>query len=213
MTDSMNNDIRDRTIALAGIYQAARLVQQTAQGERRDADATRASINSILNTDPESTAAVYGDSRALGTGLETVMSQLANDNKQRDMVLTGYVITLMHLERKLTRQTALMKQLANGIERIKGETNLADVTDPDIIAALAELYKDTVSSLQPRIMVKGEESVLRNSDSKNMIRALLLAGMRAAVLWRQRGGNRIRLIFQRKQFLDCCAALLAEARR
>jgi len=213
MTDSMNNDIRDRTIALAGIYQAARLVQQTAQGERRDADATRASINSILNTDPESTAAVYGDSRALGTGLETVMSQLANDNKQRDMVLTGYVITLMHLERKLTRQTALMKQLANGIERIKGETNLADVTDPDIIAALAELYKDTVSSLQPRIMVKGEESVLRNTDSKNMIRALLLAGMRAAVLWRQRGGNRIRLIFQRKQFLDCCAALLAEARR
>lgn len=213
MTDSMNNDIRDRTIALAGIYQAARLVQQTAQGERRDADATRASINSILNTDPESTAAVYGDSRALGTGLETVMSQLANDNKQRDMVLTGYVITLMHLERKLTRQTALMKQLANGIERIKGETNLADVTDPDIIAALAELYKDTVSSLQPRIMVKGEESVLRNTDSKNMIRALLLAGMRAAVLWRQRGGNRIRLIFQRKQFLDCCTALLAEARR
>jgi high frequency lysogenization protein len=106
-----------------------------------------------------------------------------------------------------------MKQLANGIERIKGETNLADVTDPDIIAALAELYKDTVSSLQPRIMVKGEESVLRNTDSKNMIRALLLAGMRAAVLWRQRGGNRIRLIFQRKQFLDCCAALLAEARR
>jgi high frequency lysogenization protein len=87
------------------------------------------------------------------------------------------------------------------------------VTDPDIIAALAELYKDTVSSLQPRIMVKGEESVLRNTDSKNMIRALLLAGMRAAVLWRQRGGNRIRLIFQRKQFLDCCAALLAEARR
>lgn len=209
----MNNDIRDRTIALAGIYQAARLVQQTAQGERRDADATRASINSILNTDPESTAAVYGDSRALGTGLETVMSQLTNDNKQRDMVLTGYVITLMHLERKLTRQTALMKQLANGIERIKGETNLADVTDPDIIAALAELYKDTVSSLQPRIMVKGEESVLRNTDSKNMIRALLLAGMRAAVLWRQRGGNRIRLIFQRKQFLACCAALLAEARR
>jgi len=213
MTDSMNKDIRDRTIALAGIYQAARLVQQTAQGERRDADATRASINSILNTDPESTAAVYGDSRALGTGLETVMSQLANDNKQRDMVLTGYVITLMHLERKLTRQSALMKQLANGIERIKGETNLADVTDPDISAALAELYKDTVSSLQPRIMVKGEESVLRNTDSKNMIRALLLAGMRAAVLWRQRGGNRIRLIFQRKQFLDCCIALLAEARR
>jgi high frequency lysogenization protein len=209
----MNTDIQDRSIALAGMYQAVRLVQQTARGERRDAAATRASISSILNTDPESALAVYGDSRALISGLELVTSQLANDSKRRDLALTGYVITLMHLERKLTRQPDLMQKLASGIERIKGEIKLADELDPGIIAALAEIYKDTVSSLQPRIMVQGEESVLRNTESKNMIRALLLAGMRAAVLWRQRGGNRIRLIFQRKQILDCCAELLAEARR
>ena len=209
----MNSEIRDRSIALAGMYQAVKLVQQTAQGERRDAAATRASIKSILNTDPESAAAVYGDSRALITGLEIVTGQLANDSKQRDMALTGYVITLMHLERKLTRQSELMKKLAGGIERIKGDVTFADVVAPDIIAALAEVYKDTVSTLQPRIMVQGEESVLRNTESKNMIRALLLAGMRAAVLWRQRGGNRIKLIFQRKQILDCCEELLREARR
>jgi high frequency lysogenization protein len=209
----MNSEIRDRSIALAGMYQAVKLVQQTAQGERRDADATRASIKSILNTDPESAAAVYGDSRALITGLEIVTGQLANDSKQRDMALTGYVITLMHLERKLTRQSELMKKLAGGIEGIKGDVAFADVVAPDIIAALAEVYKDTVSTLQPRIMVQGEESVLRNTESKNMIRALLLAGMRAAVLWRQRGGNRIKLIFQRKQILDCCEELLREARR
>jgi high frequency lysogenization protein len=209
----MNSEIRDRSIALAGMYQAVKLVQQTAQGERRDADATRASIKSILNTDPESAAAVYGDSRALITGLEIVTGQLANDSKQRDMALTGYVITLMHLERKLTRQSELMKNLADGIERIKGEVIAVDDVGPDIIAALAEVYKDTVSTLQPRIMVQGEESVLRNTESKNMIRALLLAGMRAAVLWRQRGGNRIKLIFQRKQILDCCEELLREARR
>lgn len=209
----MNSEIRDRSIALAGMYQAVKLVQQTAQGERRDADATRASIKSILNTDPESAAAVYGDSRALITGLEIVTGQLANDSKQRDMALTGYVITLMHLERKLTRQSELMKKLAGGIEGIKGDVTFADVIAPDIIAALAEVYKDTVSTLQPRIMVQGEESVLRNTESKNMIRALLLAGMRAAVLWRQRGGNRIKLIFQRKQILDCCEELLREARR
>ena len=62
----------------------------------------------------------------------------------------------------------------------------------------------TVSTLQPRIMVKGDGNVLRNADSKRMIRALLLAGMRAAVLWRQCGGNRIRLIFQREQLIDSC---------
>lgn len=209
----MNSAIRDQSIALAGMYQAVKLVQQTAQGERRDAAATQASIRSILNTDPESAIDVYGDSRALMLGLEVATSQLDNDSKQRDMALTGYVITLMHLERKLSRNTDLMKALATGIDRTKGEIKLADEADPNIIAALAAVYRDTVSTLQPRIMVKGEESVLRNSDSKNMIRALLLAGMRATVLWKQRGGSRMRLILQRKQILDCCGELLGEARR
>lgn len=209
----MNSAIRDQTIALAGMYQAVRLVQQTAQGERRDADATRACIRSILNTDPESAIDVYGDSRALMLGLEVTTGQLGNDSTQRDMALTGYVITLMHLERKLNRNTDLMKALATGIDRIKGQIKSVDEVDPDIIAALAAVYRDTISTLQPRIMVKGEESVLRNSDSKNMIRALLLAGIRAAVLWKQRGGNRMRLILQRKQILDCCGELLGEARR
>ena len=209
----MNSAIRDQSIALAGMYQAVKLVQQTAQGERRDAAATQASIRSILNTDPESAIDVYGDSRALLLGLEVTSGQLGNDSRQRDMALTGYVITLMHLERKLSRDVDLLKTLSEGIDRIKGEINLADEVDPGIIAALAAVYTDTVSTLQPRVMVKGEESVLRNTDSKNMIRALLLAGMRATVLWKQRGGNRMRLIFQRKQIHDCCGELLGEARR
>ena len=207
----MKSAIRDRSIALAGMFQAVRLVQQTARGERRDAAATAVSISSILNTDPATTLDVYGDSCALIPGLEIVLSQLGN--KERDMELTGHVITLMHLERKLTRESGLMKELTRGIDRVKGEIESVDEGDPGIITALAELYKDTVSTLQPRIMVKGEENVLRHTDSKNMIRALLLAGMRAAVLWRQCGGSRIGLIFQRKQMLDCCRELLAEARR
>jgi high frequency lysogenization protein len=208
----MNSANRDRMIALAGMFQAVKLVQQTAQGQRRDAAATAVSISSILNTDPETAIEVFGDSRALITGLETVLTQMGDAGKQRDMALTGYVITLMHLERKLARQPDLMEKLTSGIDKIKGEIELLDEDDPGIVAGLAALYKDTVSNLQPRIMVKGDENVLRNTDSKKMIRALLLAGMRAAVLWRQCGGNRIRLIFQRKQLLDSCRELLADAR-
>lgn len=209
----MNSTIRDRTIALAGMFQAVKLVQQTAQGQRRDAAATAVSISSVLNTDPETAIDVFGDSRALIPGLETALGQMGDDSKQRDMALTGYVITLMHLERKLARQPDLMKKLGSGVDRIKEEIESVEESDSGIVAALAALYKETVSTLQPRIMVKGDENVLHNADSKRMIRALLLAGMRAAVLWRQCGGNRIRLIFQRKQLLDSCRELLAEARQ
>ena len=209
----MNSAIRDRTIALAGMFQAVKLVQQTAEGQRRDAAATAVSISSVLNTDPGTAIDVFGDSRALIPGLETVIGQMGDDSNQRDMALTGYVITLMHLERKLARQPDLMKKLGSGVDRIKEEIESVEESDSGIVAALADLYKETVSTIQPRIMVKGDENVLRNADSKKMIRALLLAGMRAAVLWRQCGGNRIRLIFQRKQLLDSCRELLAEARQ
>lgn len=211
MTGRENTVIRNRCIALAGIFQAARLVQQTSRAEKRDAMATTASINSIFNTDPEAVADVYGSPDALRVGLEVLKSQLDNSTGKRDMELTGYVITLMHLERKLGRKSDLMGRIASGIDRVKAQAEYFDREHATVIAGLADVYKETVSTLQPRIMVKGDESVLSNTSSQNMIRALLLAGVRATVLWSQCGGSRIKLIFQRKALLECCTRILREA--
>jgi high frequency lysogenization protein len=211
--DVVHTEFRDRCIALAGLFQAVRLVQQTARGERRDAAATAACLGSIFNTDPDTTLGVYGDVTALRLGLETLLGQLGSDSAQRDMELTGYAITLLHLERKLHRQPQLLHALGDGIGKITAQTEFFDQTHPTVIAALAELYSSTISTLQPRIMVKGEQSILTGTDSRNMIRALLLGGMRAAVLWRQCGGNRVQLLFRRKALLRDCRELLDAARR
>lgn len=210
MTGRENTVIRNRCIALAGIFQAARLVQQTGRAEKRDTIATTASINSIFITDPEAVADVYGSPDALRIGLEVLKSQLDNGSGKRDMELAGYVITLMHLERKLGRKADLMGRIATGIDRVKAQAEYFDREHATVIAGLADVYKETVSTLQPRIMVKGDESVLSNTSSQNMIRALLLAGVRATVLWSQCGGSRIKLIFQRKALLECCTRILRE---
>ena len=207
----MNAVIRDRCTALAGIFQAARLVQQTGRAEKRDATATTASINSIFNTDPETVAAVYGGAGALRIGLETLKNQLDNSSGKRDLELAGYVITLMHLERKLCRQTDLLGRIAAGIDKVKTQAEYFDREHATVIGGLADVYKETVSTLQPRIMVRGDETVLSNTSSQNMIRALLLAGVRATVLWSQCGGSRINLIVQRKALLECCNRMLSEA--
>jgi high frequency lysogenization protein len=57
-------------------------------------------------------------------------------------------------------------------------------------------------------MVRGEPNYLQNPDNQNRIRALLLAGIRAAWLWRQMGGNRWRILFGRQQFLDAAQTYL-----
>lgn len=209
----MPAEYRDRCIALAGLFQAVRLVQQTARGEHRDAAATSACLRSIFTTDPETTLGVYGEVSALQTGLEVLQAQLGSDSTRRDMELTAYAITLLHLERKLNRQPEMLRALGDGIRKVNAQSAYFDHTHPTVIAALAELYTSTISTLQPRIMVKGEQSILTGNDSRNMIRALLLGGMRAAVLWRQCGGNRLQLLFRRKVLLLTGDELLQEARR
>ena len=46
-------------------------------------------------------------------------------------------------------------------------------------------------------MIKGDQTHLANPENAAKIRTLLLAGIRAALLWRQAGGNRWKLIFAR----------------
>lgn len=76
-----------------------------------------------------------------------------------------------------------------------------DLDDPAVIANLAHAYSQTLSRLTPRILVQGEPGLLKNPEVANRIRALLLAGIRAAVLWRQTGGSRLRLLFRRKRIV------------
>ncbi len=208
----MNAHIHDRTLALAGLFQSVRLVQQTARGEPRDEETTAASIGSIFNTDPASVVDVYGDIEAVRTGLVLLIQQLGSDSKKRDLELTRYAVTLMHLEHRLNRMPELLETIRSGIETCKQHIESDKEHPPTLIATLADIYTHTISTLKPRILVSGEPTVLDNPDSKNMVRALLLAGIRAAVLLRQSGGSRLKLMFQSRQMHDCATALLQKMR-
>jgi high frequency lysogenization protein len=75
---------------------------------------------------------------------------------------------------------------------------------------LGQLYKDTVSQLSPRIIINGEQQHLSNENNASRIRALLLAGLRSAILWRQCGGSRLSLLFNRKRYETETHLLLRE---
>ena len=73
------------------------------------------------------------------------------------------------------------------------------ITFVNILAGLADIYSTTISTLSPRIMVRGEPLHLQNPENINRIRALLLAGIRSAMLWRQCGGRRLQILLGRKR--------------
>jgi high frequency lysogenization protein len=51
---------------------------------------------------------------------------------------------------------------------------------------------------------------LQNQDNIDKIRALLLAGIRSSMLWRQCGGGRFSILFGRKRLLATTRGLLNE---
>jgi len=201
---------RERVFAFAGIIQALHLVQCTAHGRPYDVDAFHATLHSIFTLDAPSVESIYGGAAGVRTGLRLMQQQLLVDGGKPDTELTRYVVTLMHLERKLARRPELLEQLRASIAHAERRVELAGIGDAQVLAALARAYTQTVSILQPRIMVSGEPARLRNDAVADQVRALLLAAMRSTVLWRQCGGNRIGLLFGRKRLARLAQQILSE---
>jgi high frequency lysogenization protein len=197
-----------RVIALAGLFQALALVRAIAQRGGCDAQAARASLASIFRIDADSPADVYAGVGNLRLGLETLVSQL-DENGKRDLALTRMAVQVLRLERALMRNNAALSTLRGGIDVMRPLLAQVESGNLDPAGRLAELYASTLSRLQPRIMVEGNPAFLQQSAQVDRIRALLMAAVRAAVLWRQLGGNQWSLMFRRRQYAMLARGLLA----
>lgn len=193
----------DRVIALAGLIQALTLVRSIALRGSCDAQAMRDSLGSVLRIDADAAADIYGGISGLRPGLRTLIEQL---DKPNDPVLMRMASTVLRLERALARRPDMLERLREQIEIIARFDPSAGI---DLPARLGQLYAETLSRLRPRVMVEGNQAFLQQAARQNDIRALLLAAIRAAVLWRQLGGSNWRLIFRRKQYAMLARGLLA----
>ena len=204
----MSHDNTDRTLAFAGILQALHLVQQTAAGKPYDLDAFQSSLNSILLIDAPSVIDVYGGVSGVSAGLRLLQTQLISSNKKPDMELSRYLVVLLHLERKLSKRSDLLDALGEGIKHAQEQNEHFAVNHPNQLSSFADIYANTVSTLKPRIMVNGDPGCLTDTGVANQIRALLLAAMRSAVLWRQCGGTRLGLLLARRKLAQTATVLL-----
>ncbi|HEB57246.1 MAG TPA: lysogenization regulator HflD [Gammaproteobacteria bacterium] len=201
------SSISERTLALAGMFQAAALVKAVATTSEIDQQHIETTMETLFVTSPQSTLDVYGSIDNLYIGLHTLIQQLGGED-QRDIDIARYVISLLHLCNKLIKNGNMMAQLSRGIENARSQREHFPLLHENVIANLAGIYADTVSQLQPKIMVTGDSQRLSNNSTANMVRALLLAGMRSAVLWRQLKGSRWQVLLQRKRFVQEAEYLL-----
>jgi len=208
MSTETNNRERDRIIALSALLQAVQLVQQIAESGQVDETEFKTLLQSLLDNGSPTTEAVYGDISQLKSGLKLLNKQLSKNKEKQDVALLRYVISLLHLERKLEKRPAMMDIISREIEQVPQQIDyFGDINNPQVIARLADIYHRTISELSPRIQVHGDPSFLQQADNVNRIRALLLAGIRAAILWHQKGGRRWQFLFQSGKMLKISTEL------
>ncbi|GAW86726.1 high frequency lysogenization protein [Bathymodiolus platifrons methanotrophic gill symbiont] len=198
-----------QTIALAGIAQASHLVHQLATTGRADKEAMQSSLNSLLSLNADNPVDIYGGLAGIKTGLEQLNSQLSS-NRISNPDQARYSASLVFLERKFSDNAEMQSKVQNKIKMAQAQSEHFGSNHENVIANLADIYHTTISTFNPRIMVNGDQAYLSAPDVINKIRALLLAGIRSAMLWRQCGGSRWRFIFYRRKTQKEAEFLLSE---
>ena len=199
---------KERVIALAGVVQSAKLVHMLAlSGKIDDMTLFSSCIGSLFILDPQRVDSVYNH-RAILSGVGALKAVLMGKEAENGQpYILRYTFDLVRLGLKLQRkeemQTFIRKRIAQAYKQKChfDQTNVAALLNHTFIYNLASTYKESISTLKPRIHVFGKPQHLQSDVVANKIRALLLAGIRSVVLWRQVGGRGWHLIFFRKRFL------------
>jgi len=190
--------IPDITLGLAGVFQAAELVKQIARQGFAQETPFQSSISSIFTLNAQTTEEVFGGVSGVRLGLEMLLAQLGGTSQKRDIESLRYAMGVIDLQRRFMRNKKLSANLRDGLEHI--EFNKEFIQLPTIFE-IAKLYTETLSTLSFRIQVFGNPQYLQEEEKAAKIRALLLAGVRSAVLWEQKGGGRWHLLFNRNKIL------------
>ncbi|QBQ62862.1 high frequency lysogenization protein HflD [Actinobacillus indolicus] len=204
---------QDISIALAGVCQSASLVQQFAHKGIADRDTFKHSLESLFITQPDSTLDVFqGNLSHLKQGLETALAQFGGAKGKLDTEIGRYWIGVLALSQKLDKNPQAKANLAQRLQQLERQLSLYDndILHEQMIANIASIYSDIISPLGSRIHVLGVHNYLTRPDIQNRVRASLLAGIRAGILWQQVGGSRWQFFFSRKKILNATQYLYSQ---
>ena len=200
MTSTGYTSMEQRALALAGLLQSLKQVRQIADTGQADAGVVATAIDSVFRIDAESPLAVYGGASALRPGLLLLRGYFGNDGK--DELLPRLALAVLQLERRFVRDAGMAQRVHEGVLALVPAAVRLGNQHPDVLAALGALYADTISHLRPRVLVQGNPHYLGQTGVVAEIRAMLLAALRSAVLWRQLDGSLWDFLLRRRELVQ-----------
>lgn len=194
--------IQEQLVALGAVFEAAVLADKIARTGQISEASLGCMLGSLLVRDPKNTLDVYGgDDLNLRDGYRALISALERNPAALQREPLRYSLALVGLERQLDKRSDMLEIMGSRLDQIQQQVEHFGLVHDNVIAACGGLYQDTISTFRQRIQVHGDMRFLQQPNNAAKIRALLLAGIRSARLWRQLGGHRWQLVFSRGKLL------------
>ncbi|WP_313552161.1 high frequency lysogenization protein HflD [Pseudomonas sp.] len=195
--------IHEQLVALGAVFEAAFLVDRLAKTGQISEAPLACMLGSLLVTNPQTTLEVYGgDSIDLRDGMRALSSALERNPSSLQREPLKYALSMIALERRLDRREDMLELIGKRLDQVQQQVQHFGLTHENVIASFGSIYEDTLSTFRQRIQVHGEMRYLQIPANAAKVRALLLAGIRSARLWRQLGGHRWQMVFRRRKMLD-----------
>jgi high frequency lysogenization protein len=201
------SELREQTIALAGVAQAVRMVDQLSKTGSYPAEFLESSVHSLFVFELDHAEEIFGGLPGVRLGLQNLCALLAGqrDSEQRDTM--RYFLALLQLERRFAADAQMREVVRSRLEHASFRAEHFAGHVAEVCHNVAGIYQDTFSKLPQRIKVTGSAQHLENARNADIVRSLLLAGIRSAYLWRQLGGRRWKLALQRQSMLKTAQSL------
>lgn len=201
--------LQEQLVALGAVFEAAALVDRIARTGQVPNAALASMLGSLLVREDKPALEIYGgDDLNLREGYRALVGALERDTSSLQREPLRYALAMIGLERQLDKRSDMLQVIGSRLDQIQQQVDHFGLTHENVVASFGGLYQDTISTFRQRIQVQGDMRHLQQSDNAAKIRALLLAGIRSARLWRQLGGHRWQMIFSRRKLLDALYPLL-----
>ena len=198
-------ELRNETISLGAIYQACNEIKKIAwQGEINN-NIIEPLINSVYQTTSEEIEDVFISIKRLNSGLDFLRKQLVGDAFSKDGEVSRYFEAIGILVKNMNKNDEILNKLRTELTKQSMPINKDNLDQHALF--LSELYLSTISTVEPRIIVNGDNKYLTDKKNAAMIRSLLLCAIRSYILWQQSGGSKFRIFIFKKKIAELAVKL------
>ena len=193
-------ELKNEVISLGAIYQASSEIKKIAWQGKINNKFIEPLIYSVYQTTSNEIEDIYINLKRLNTGLDFLRKQFVGDVFSRDAEVDRYFEAINVLVKNMNKNSEIFSNLRDDLSSHK--ENVTEDNLHEHAEFLSNLYLKTISKINPRIIVNGDNIHLTDNKNASMIRALLLSAIRSFILWQQSGGTKFRIFLFKKKMAE-----------